>query len=348
MKIQFDRKSELDEDPLANRWHLGRLGGGSLNLIRHGLAAAGASLTAMANGSPVIDRREDGDELPPYPAPGDEIPLESGAIHVLADGDRGRSPTVVLEGGAYGVSSTWAWVRAEVATHTRVVSYDRAGLAWSDPRPDPRDGVTIARELRRLLESANEQGPFVLVGYSLGGLFVRIFADLFPEDVAGMVLLDGAHPDQFHFAGGFVRTALTAIAPVFARSGISRPAGSFSELTEGLPIRQRYEAEKMLAWHRHLRGARAELDALHRTVRQVKKTQTLGDTPLLVLGADEGRTGDNPLWYILQRDLKLLSSRSVLERVPGASHTSLLTHREHAALVGEAILEVVRASERRR
>jgi len=182
----------------------------------------------------------------------------------------------------------------------------------------------------------------------LGGLFVRIFADLFPEDVAGMVLLDGAHPDQFHFAGGFVRTALTAIAPVFARSGISRPAGSFSELTEGLPIRQRYEAEKMLAWHRHLRGARAELDALHRTVRQVKKTQTLGDTPLLVLGADEGRTGDNPLWYILQRDLKLLSSRSVLERVPGASHTSLLTHREHAALVGEAILEVVRASERRR
>jgi len=80
----------------------------------------------------------------------------------------------------------------------------------------------------------------------------------------------------------------------------------------------------------------------------VKKTRTLGDTPLLVLGADEGRTGDNPLWYILQRDVKLLSSRSVLERVPGASHTSLLTHREHASLVGEAILEVVLASERRR
>jgi len=247
MKIQFNREPESKLDALVDRWPVGKLGGGSLNLLRHGLAAAGASLAAFANGSPVIDRRDDGDELPPYPAPGEKVPFGSGILHVLADGDRGRGPTVVLEGGAYGVSSTWAWVRAEVATYARVVSYDRAGLAWSDRRPGPRDGITIARELRRLLDETNERGPFVLIGHSLGGLFVRIFAHLFPEDVAGMVLLDGAHPDQFHFTGGFIRSALTTVAPVFARSGLSRPAGSFSELTEGLPVRQRYEAEKMLA-----------------------------------------------------------------------------------------------------
>lgn len=348
MTDRFDPKPSPGPVPLVDRWTLGRMGGGPMNLIRHGLAAAGASLTAIANASPVIDRRDKGDELPPYPPPGDEFSIDGGRLHVLADGDPGRAPTIVLEGGAYCVSSTWAWVRAELATQTRVFSYDRAGLAWSDPRPGPRDGVTIARELRRLLDRAGEQGPFVLVGHSLGGLYVRIFADLFPEDVAGVVLLDGAHPDQFHFAGGLVRSALTAVAPVFARAGLSRPAGYFSELTEGLPIRQRYEAEKMLAWQRHLWGARAELDSVYRTVRQVHKARSLGDKPLLVLGADEGRTGNNPLWHILQRDLKLLSTRSVLERVPGASHTSLLTRREHAAVVGEAVIEVARASARRR
>jgi len=116
-------------------------------------------------------------------------------LHIDCSG-RGR-PTVVLEGGAgAGFSFDWALVQPEIAKTARVCSYDRAGYAWSAPGPEPRTLRQIAYELRTALHAAHEHGPFILVGHSLGALIVREFAQLYPEETAGFIFVDGTHENS--------------------------------------------------------------------------------------------------------------------------------------------------------
>jgi len=107
------------------------------------------------------------------------------------------SPAVVFDSGGGGWLELWGKVPARVAEFTAAVSYDRAGNGLSPPSPSPRDAETIARELRTLLRNAKILPPYVLVGHSLGGPHIRVFADLYPEDVAGMVLVDPTQEELF-------------------------------------------------------------------------------------------------------------------------------------------------------
>jgi pimeloyl-ACP methyl ester carboxylesterase len=106
------------------------------------------------------------------------------------------SPAVVFEGG-FGIGiASWSTVQKEVAAFAKTVSYDRAGLGQSDLGPKPRSAKQIATELHTALEKAGVKPPYVLVGHSLGGTFVRVFADMYPKEVVGMVLID---PSQESF-----------------------------------------------------------------------------------------------------------------------------------------------------
>lgn len=109
---------------------------------------------------------------------------------------KGRgSPAVVFEAGLGDSLSSWDAVLPAVAAHTRVIAYSRPGYGRSDRATAPRDVATVAAELRRLLQSIGERPPYVLVGHSLGGLYVRAYAALYPQDVVGLVLVDPTHPD---------------------------------------------------------------------------------------------------------------------------------------------------------
>ena len=112
------------------------------------------------------------------------------------------SPTVVLESGLGESSFYWARISAAVATTTRVCVYDRAGRGWSESAPKPQDGLAIAADLHTLLSKSGNPGPYVLVGHSSGGVYVRIFAAKYPDEVAGMVLLDAQPPGSLHLAAG--------------------------------------------------------------------------------------------------------------------------------------------------
>ena len=106
------------------------------------------------------------------------------------------SPTVVLEAGGGNTAATWAEVQPEVARFTRVCSYDRAGLGQSDPAPaGVRTVQDSVADLHALLAAADISGPYVLAGHSLGGLIVRLYASQYPEEVVGLVLVDGMPPD---------------------------------------------------------------------------------------------------------------------------------------------------------
>lgn len=122
--------------------------------------------------------------------PGELVDLGGHKLHVNCTGK--GSPTVVVENGLGDFSFDWILVQNKVAAFTRICTYDRSGYAWSEPGPKPRTFAQINLELRDALSRLHEHGPFVLVGHSYGGPVIRSFAEIYPQDVAGMVLVDSA------------------------------------------------------------------------------------------------------------------------------------------------------------
>jgi len=138
-------------------------------------------------------------ETPPpktYPPPGKLVDVGGWRLHLNCTGkSNGKSPTVVLEAGSGDFSVDWSLTQPEIARFARVCSYDRAGAGWSELGPRPRAMRQAVYELHTALRNAGEKGPYVLVGHSLGGLLVRIYASQYPKEVAGMVLVDSTHED---------------------------------------------------------------------------------------------------------------------------------------------------------
>src|ERR687893_2596105 len=131
-----------------------------------------------------------------YPPPGEMVDVGGYSLHINCVGQ--GSPTVVLDAGSGGFSAQWVRVQQEVTGTTRVCSYDRAGMGWSEMGPEPRDARQITSELHTLLGKAGIEVPYVLVGHSFGGMYVQTYAARYPDEVAGVALVDSStEPDQF-------------------------------------------------------------------------------------------------------------------------------------------------------
>jgi pimeloyl-ACP methyl ester carboxylesterase len=120
-----------------------------------------------------------------------KIDLGGRGLNLLIGGQRSAgTPVVILEGGFGAGIASWSTVQRDIARFAQVVSYDRAGLGQSDPGPKPRDAKTIAADLHAALLKADIKPPYVLVGHSFGGPYVRVFAGMYPTEVSGLVLID--------------------------------------------------------------------------------------------------------------------------------------------------------------
>src|SRR5512133_732893 len=130
-----------------------------------------------------------------YPPPGQMVDVGGHRLHIDCTGT--GSPTVVIDAGLGDWSATWkSWVQPGVEKTTRVCTYDRAGMGYSEAGPLPRNAAQFAKELHTLLQRASIPGPYVLVGHSMGGLTVRVFAHDYATEVAGVVLIDSMSPGQ--------------------------------------------------------------------------------------------------------------------------------------------------------
>ncbi len=139
------------------------------------------------------------------------IDLGGYRLHLNCLGTMHGIATVVLSAGAGDFSTDWSLVQPEVSKFTRVCSYDRSGAAWSDLGPKPRTMIQEAFDVHRLLLLAGEHGPYLLVGQSLGGMVMRIFAEQYRQDVAGVVLVDAYSEDsQLSMNGKLGRVRLQA------------------------------------------------------------------------------------------------------------------------------------------
>ncbi len=253
-------------------------------------------------------------------------------------------PTVILEPGLGETSAAWGWIAPTVSAHTRVCVYDRAGRGRSDPSRDPQDGDQIATDLHTLLERAGVTGPLVMVGHSLGGLYVLDYAARYPQQIAGLVLLDATPPTAFtslpDYPGFYDMFRIaTGLFPGLARLGITQLVNSSAH--PELPAHAIDQARADSATAGQARSERDELAMVPTMMAQARAVTDLGHLPLYVLTAPvDAQTN----WLTPQTELAKLSDNSIHLVVAGASHQSLLDNQPDAAIASQAITQVVDAA----
>ena len=230
------------------------------------------------------------------------------------------TPTVILEAGFGNIGSTWSAVQPGVARRTRVCSYDRAGLGRSDRGSEVENSLEAVSQLHTLLDSAGIEGPYVLVGHSLGGEYMRQFADRYPDEAAGLVLVESSHPDQW-------RRQAAVIPPPSPDDGES--VKFYRDwFTSAIPD--------------------PTLDL------SLYRAGSLGDMPLVVLTAPNKTRADdlpselnaafNRVWVELQEELASLSSNSSHILAQESGH---FIQQDQPQLVIDAILQVIKEAEAR-
>ena len=235
-----------------------------------------------------LGERRDRRELPQV---GRSIDIGGRSINVSCVGN--GSPTVILDSGAGGPGYSWTNIQAQLAPLTRVCWFDRAGEGWSDPGPFPRTSEAIARDLHAALSRAKVPPPYVYAGHSFGGLDARVYNGLYPQEIAGMVLIDAAHEDEPRRAPKFMLghslprplwRPLHYVARVAYHIGLIRLIRGSPSLPRG---RQPTESEVTAALAQQPKAVASLADyvANPEDYAEAARARGMGDKPLIVLTA---------------------------------------------------------------
>ena len=269
-------------------------------------------------------------------------------MHLYCMGE--GSPTVVLEAGLNDFHVSWSKAQAEIAKETRVCSYDRAGLGWSEASPHPRTSKVMAEELHTLLTNSGIEGPYILVGHSFGGIIVRLFAQQYPDEVVGMVLVDSAHEEQVtrlpflkdsadKFIGQFRTLSAMSSFGLMALSPATIP-------NRGFPDEAYKQYQAVLATTDYFNASIAESTGFYSNTSSMKLAD-LGDLPLIVLshGLPDSTNDDSMKqdqfeqeWTKMQKELAGLSSNSKQIIAEQSGHYIQL---DQPALVIDTVRELV-------
>lgn len=329
------------------RWWAGRilLGGSALFLV--------LAVVIWAAGTSAKSRL-----AKQYPAPGQLVDVGGYRMHVNCIGQ--GSPTVVLEAGQGDFSVFWGLVQSQVATFARVCTYDRAGYGWSEPSPYPRTSGNMVRELHALLVNAQIAAPYVLVGHSLGGAIVRLYANDYPDEVVGMVLVDSVHEEQLaripalHKAVGQLLGLFRTLAPLGSFGALAlAPAESLPD--PGLPAEALAQYRAIMVTTGYFETAIAEVEAYEEnlTALRVGSMVPLGSMPLVVLS--RGRWDPIPglseaenqqawqTWQAMQSELVALSTNAKQITAERSGHN---IHLQQPELVIDAIRQVMESAQK--
>jgi thioesterase domain-containing protein len=185
------------------------------------LVLAGATYQGVAT---ALERRE-------FPHPGRLVDVGGHQLHLYCTGE--GTPTVILEAPAAGLSAAWGWIQPAIAETTRVCSYDRAGLGWSEAGDGPFEPAQVPVQLRALLEAAHEKGPYVIAGQGLGAALARLDAQALGDAAVALVSVD--LPSLVDPAKRAQQTRLVTWSPWLARAGVLRATAVLSAHASGLP-----------------------------------------------------------------------------------------------------------------
>jgi len=278
-----------------------------------------------------------------YPPPGQMVDVGGFRLHVHCVGT--GSPTVVIDAGWGAWSASWSRVQSEVAKTTRVCTYDRAGMGYSEAGPLPRHAERFAGELHTLLHQANIPGPYVLAGHSLGGLPVRVFAHEYAAEVAGVVLIESMSPAQFRQSPTDPKPQAASpssgfsILPVLARIGLVRLSAGLLGPTPTLPPEVQKALTAFSVTPRAIQAWEDEGAGMPASGAQALAVKTFGDLPLIVLsrGLDQ-----EPDWQAMQAELLQLSSNSQQLIADKSGHSVEIDQPEAAVVAIVKMVEQLR------
>jgi len=294
--------------------------------------AVGLTFSASALGGTAYQWVETRRELAATPPPGRLVDIGGRRLHIWCSGS--GVPAVILETGLGGTTAGWGFVQPEIAKFTQVCSYDRAGMGYSDSGPSPRTSRQIARELAVLLERSRLTAPVILVGASIGGLNVRLYASEYAQRVAGLVLVDASHEDRLDPVPGLAR-----FVPLLSSTGVLRLLGVSFELDpETLAPAVRPFARATRYWAAGYNAAADEIIHGPITAAEVRAARRKLTVPLIAI---TGGRGSDATWRKLQLDQANLSSLGCLVTAPQSGHLIAV---EQPTVLVDAIRAVVGAA----
>ena len=223
-------------------------------------------------------------------------------------------PTVLFEAGLGHGKNIWGRIFNEISTISHALAYDRAGYGASERSDQPRDGLQILRELRALLQTEEVKPPYVLVGHSLGGTIVKLFAKTYPDEVAGVVLVDARHAE-------------------------------FSKRCKQIGVARMWYDPPALLFAMASKAMRAEQASAALTARQARRAGDFPPVPLIVLSQDRAASGWpkhlGKVWDASQRHMAKMSHLGRMKVVEDSGHN---IHRDQPDIVTSAILSVIAAA----
>jgi pimeloyl-ACP methyl ester carboxylesterase len=246
-----------------------------------------------------------------YPPTGQMVDVGGYHLHINCTGT--GSPTVVIDAGWGDWSANWSWVQPEVAKTTQVCTYDRAGMGYSEAGSLPRNAKQFAKELHTLLHQANIPVPYVLVGHSLGGLSVRVFASNYASEVAGVVMIESMSPAQFSQSPTekspqqSPQPSGLSLPSALARIGLVRLLAEPLGLKPALPLKAQKAFTAFSVTPRSVQAWADEGSGMQESGVQARAVKSFGSLPLIVLSRGMDLDSD---WQVMQSELLQLSSNS--------------------------------------
>lgn len=297
-----------------------------------------------------------------FPPIGQMVDIGGYRLHMHVEGE--GLHTVIFDAGAGGIGLSWELVYPVIAKVTRVVTYDRAGLGWSDPSPKARRADVMAEELHTMLSNANISAPYILVGHSLGGAVARQFAANYPDEITGLVMVDSAHEQQMkHFPEAIVKMAdsvkgMMGVMKLMGKLNIFALKPSLVTIGDNGRLAKELVAQMqgvMASSDSHLEAMIAESESAFSA--QTPAVPTLGDLPLTVISHGQLDTAAVPpslgqqvrdeyeaAWQKLQVEITSLSTRGRRIVAERSGHNVIFDQPE---IITDAILEMLHSSSSR-
>jgi len=291
-----------------------------------------------------------------FPQVGRSLDIGGRSLNIYCSGEGG--PAVILDTGGSAPGYGNLLFQRQVAQFTRACWFDRAGLGWSDPSPIEQTSTAVAEDLHALLHAAGVPSPYVLVGSSFSGFNVRVFAGKYPSEVAGAVLADSAHEDQYRYEprvtlGPFnrlpkpIRNLLCACVPMAAHVGLVRLLLKTSGLPRNTPEGFTDEqAATLQGLERQPKSfvAAAVCDFEKKVSAQMRAAGNLGDRPLIVLTAGQPmRVGDPEAdkELVAFHEIWVHQFQAQLARLSTRGRQVIVEHSDHA-IDPDAVLKAIR------
>lgn len=285
--------------------------------------------------------------------PGEIIDVNGTKLHIRAEGKKNDLPTLILESGAGGDTDVFHWISEELKKNMRVVRYDREGKWFSESSEDTFTPEFYARQLHALLEISGEKPPYILVGHSMGGIYNRIFRDIYPNEVKAMVFIDSSHPEQWKRLdeNGLIeknQIGLIKLIAVLSDMGIMGVYNAISKpksMDEHLPKVCQNRKNNLTSYsgkvyRRFLKENNINNDILSRAGQSTR----LGSLPVLVFTAKK-QYGDSLIWFEMQKEIKELSSMGKHFYID-ANHGSIITKKKNAEIINKQILLLTESFEK--